>query len=154
MQAKVVATPLNDQGERFANRRSHFLVFPFHSQPYLAVATIAKGIAILLVTSCALAQASTYRVSPEQSYSAIQRVISSASPGDTISFSAGKYNASSGFELKCGVTYTGPVAAPPTAVLSASFARGSKDIFNLASGCKSPTTIQYLWFQNAGGISS
>jgi hypothetical protein len=99
MQAKVVATPLNDQGERFPNRRSRFSVFLFHSLPWFAVAMIAKGVAIFLVTSCALAHASTYRVSPEQSYSAIQR-----------------------------------------------------DIFNLAPGCKSPTTIQYLWFQNAGGI--
>jgi Chitobiase/beta-hexosaminidase C-terminal domain len=152
MQGSVVAALLKDQGERFPKRCSRFSVFLFHSRDCLAVATIAKGIAIFLMTSCALVHASTYRVSPAQSYSAIQRVISSASPGDTISFSAGKYNASSGFELKCGVTYTGPVATPPTAVLSASFTRGSKDIFNLAPGCKSPTTIQYLWFQNAGGI--
>src|ERR1700728_3893121 len=148
MQARVVAASLDDQGERFRNHLSRFSVFLFPSRPCLAVGTMAKRIAI----TCALAHAAIYRVRPEQSYSAIQRVISSASPGDTISFSPGTYNAPSGFELKCGVTYTGPVATPPTAVLLASFSRGSKDIFNLAPGCKSPTTIQYLWFQNAGGI--
>src|SRR3984885_5921982 len=152
MQARVVAASLDDQGERFRNHLSRFSVFLFPSRPCLAVGTMAKRIAIFLAVTCALAHAATYRVRPEQSYSAIQRVISSASPGDTISFSSGTYNASAGFELKCGIIYTGPVATPPTAVLLASFTRGSKDIFNLAPGCKSPTTIQYLWFQNAGGI--
>jgi hypothetical protein len=152
MQATVVATSLKNQGQRCPTGCSRFSVYLFHSSPSFGVRTIAKRIAIFLVSSCALAHASTYRVNPEQSYSSIQRVISSASRGDTISFSAGTYNASSSFELKCGVTYTGPVATPPTALLSASFPRGSRDIFNLAPGCKSPTTIQYLGFQNAGGI--
>jgi len=107
---------------------------------------------IFLVTTCILAHASTYRVNPGQNYSTIQRVIAAASVGDTISFAAGTYKASSGFELKCGVTYTGPEATPPTAILSASFTSGSTDIFNLAPGCKSFTTIEYLGFQNAGGI--
>jgi hypothetical protein len=147
-----VATPLNDQGQRFLNCSSQVSVFLFRSRRCSVAPTFTRGIAIFLVTSSVLAHAATHRVNSEQSYSPIQRVISSASPGDTISFSAGKYNVSSGFELKCGVTYTGPVATPPTAVLSASFSRGSRDIFNLAPGCKSRTTIQYLWFQNAGGI--
>jgi hypothetical protein len=113
---------------------------------------MTKGLALFLLAACPLAGAATYKVQAGQSRSMIQRVISGASPGDTVSFAAGTYNLTSGLTLKCGVTYTGPVTTPATAILSASFDRGSADIFYLPRGCTSPTTIAYLGFQNTGGI--
>jgi hypothetical protein len=107
-------------------------------------------LALLLLAICPIAGAATRRIQAGQS-SMIQRVISAASPGDTVA-DAGTYNITSGLTLKCGVTYTGPVATPATAILSASFDPGSADIFLLPRGCTSPTAIDYLGFQNTGGI--
>ena len=109
-------------------------------------------LALFLLSICPIARAATHRVHAGQGSSMIQRLISAASPGDTVSFDAGIYRITSGLTLKCGVTYTGPVATPATAILSASFDPGSADIFYLPPGCTSPTAIEYLGFQNTGGI--
>jgi hypothetical protein len=118
---------------------------------------MTKGLALLLLACCP-AGAATYTVYPSQSTSTIQRIITRALLGDTISFATGTYNIASPIKLQCGVTYTGPVANPASAILNATFAPQSANIFNLYSGngyanpCTSPTTIEYLNFKNTGGI--
>lgn len=116
---------------------------------------------LLLVIGSALHAnaATTWNITSIQTTSAIQSVITGASAGDTVSFAAGTYNITAGLNLKCGITYTGPGATPSTAILNATFTRESASIFNLSSGsgfanpCTTPTTIQYLKFENAGGIN-
>ena len=88
-------------------------------------------------------------VTPGESTSGIQAVFSSAEPGDTVSFAAGTYNIKNLLEVPCGVTITGPVATPATAVLAASYT--GNNIFSLVN-CSRPTTIEYLHFENTGGI--
>ncbi len=119
---------------------------------------MTKGLALLLLASCChLAGATTYTVNPAQSTSRIQAVIARASAGDTISFTAGTYTIHDTLTLRCGVTYTGPTAAPATAVLSSDmgergtiFALNSKP--DLTNPCTQTTTIEYLAFRNSGGI--
>jgi hypothetical protein len=119
---------------------------------------MSKRLALLLLAICPVADATTYNIQPGQNSSMIQRVISGASRGDTVSFAAGTYNITSSLNLKCGVTYTGPTATPATAILNATFTRESAMIFNLYSGsgyaipCTQPTTIEYFNFENTGGI--
>ena len=79
--------------------------------------------ALLLLAICPVAGATTYNIQAGQNTSTIQRVISGASRGDTVSFAAGTYNITSSLKLKCGVTYTGPLATLPTAILNATFTR-------------------------------
>ena len=122
------------------------------------VKIFALPMVLALWAVTAVAFGATYTVTPSQSASAIQGVISAASAGDTVVFAAGTFNISQALNLKCGVTYTGPAASPATAILSASFTRESTTIFRLSSGsgranpCTQPTTIEYLNFENAGGI--
>ena len=119
---------------------------------------MTKRLALLLLAICPVASATTYNINAGQTSSMIQRVIAGAARGDTISFAAGTYNLASRLKLKCGITYTGPVATPATAILNATFTRESAMIFNLYSGtayanpCTQPTTIQYFNFENTGGI--
>ena len=119
---------------------------------------MTKRLALLLLAICPVASATTYNINAGQTSSMIQRVIAGAARGDTISFAAGTYNIASSLKLKCGITYTGPVATPATAILNATFTRESAMIFNLYSGtayanpCTQPTTIQYFNFENTGGI--
>jgi hypothetical protein len=118
---------------------------------------MTKGLALFLLACCLPADATTYTVNPAQSISTIQRIITRAFAGDTISFAAGTYTITGGLSLKCGVTYTGPVATPATAILSSTFSQlGSIFSLNPGSGyanpCTQPTTIEYLNFQNSGGI--
>jgi len=117
---------------------------------------VARGLALFLAIS-PLAGATTYTVKAGQSSSAIQRIIRGVSAGDTVSFDAGTYTITRGLDLKCGVTYTGPVATPATAILASTTGQANA-IFNLYSGtgyvnpCKEKTTIQYLNFKGSGGI--
>jgi hypothetical protein len=119
---------------------------------------MTKRLALLLLAICPVAGATTYNIQAGQNSSTIQRVISGASRGDTVSFAAGTYNITSSLKLKCGVTYTGPLATPATAILNATFTRESATIFNLysrserANPCTTPTTIEYFNFANAGGV--
>jgi Chitobiase/beta-hexosaminidase C-terminal domain len=98
----------------------------------------------------------TYTVNPSQSTAAIQGVISGAASGaDTVVFSAGTYNLTAQLTLNCGVTYTGPVTTPATAILNGSGASigASNGIFtlysnaNVSNPCTQATTIEYLDFQ-------
>ena len=116
-----------------------------------------KGLALLLLACCQLAGASTYTVNPAQSTSTIQRIITRALAGDTVSFTAGTYTMSARLSLKCGVTYTGPVAVPATAILNGASAgvSTSNGLFTLNTGsgyvnpCTAATTIEYLNFSGA-----
>ena len=119
---------------------------------------------LFILACCSHALATTWNVNSSQSTSTIQGVISSASAGDTVQFAAGTYSITAGLNLKCGITYTGPVITPgingmvvPTAILSSNQGQGIS-IFNLATGggyanpCSQQTTIEYLSFMNSGGI--
>jgi Bacterial Ig-like domain (group 2) len=99
----------------------------------------------------------TVNVNSGMSQSTLQSTISSAPSCAMIVFAAGTYNITAPITLQCGVTYTGPVANPATAILSSTFST-SGSIFNLyptgsyANPCTNPTTIEYLDFLNSGGI--
>ncbi len=100
----------------------------------------------------------TINVDSSMSASTLQSTISSAPSCALVVFAAGTYNISSPITLQCGVTYTGPVAYPATAILNATFSRESATIFRLYSGsgranpCTQPTSVDYFNFENAGGI--
>ncbi|MDT7813135.1 MAG: hypothetical protein QOJ42_3051 [Acidobacteriaceae bacterium] len=94
---------------------------------------VARGLALFLLAICPVAGATTYTVKAGQSSSTIQRVIRGVSAGDTVSFDAGTYTITRGLDLKCGVTYTGPVATPATAILASTTGQANA-IFNLYSG--------------------
>jgi hypothetical protein len=89
-------------------------------------------------------------VNPGMSQSTLQSTISGAPSGATVLFAAGTYNISSTLHIPCSsnLTLTGPTASPATAILAATFTGG--DIFYL-TGC-SGITIEYLHFENTGGI--
>src|ERR1700733_6984235 len=105
---------------------------------------------------CMPAFATTYTVNATQSTSAIQGVINGTSAGDTVSFAAGTYSITAQLTLKCGVTYTGPVATPATAILNGSGSgvgqgNGLFTLYsnpNLSNPCTQATTIQYFNFQS------
>lgn len=111
---------------------------------------------ISLTLACTPAFPATYTVNASQSTSTIQGVISGTSAGDTVSFAAGTYSITGQLTLKCGVTYTGPVATPATAILngSGSGVGSGNGLFtffsnsNLSNPCTQATTIQYLNFQS------
>jgi hypothetical protein len=75
---------------------------------------------LVLLTICPLAGTATSRVRAGADSSMIQRIVRRASSGDTVSFEAGTYPITSTVMLKCGITYTGPVATPATAELTTS----------------------------------
>jgi uncharacterized protein YjdB len=110
---------------------------------------------IVWVLSCITAYATTFTVNASQSTATIQGVISGASIGDTVSFSAGTYSLTAQLTLKCGVTYTGPAVTPATAILNGSGSgvgqgNGLFTLFsnsNLSNPCTQQTTIEYLAFQ-------
>lgn len=119
---------------------------------------MVQELALLLLACCQLAGATTYTVNPAQSTSTIQRIITRALARGTVSFTAGTYNITAPIALKCGLTYTGPVANPATAILnrSSSGVGSSSGIFTLNSGaggtsnpCTQATVIQYFNFSGA-----
>jgi hypothetical protein len=74
----------------------------------------------------------------------------SGAPGCAlIVLAAGTYNISAPIDIPCGVTVTGPVASPATAILAAMYT--GNVIFGVKN-CSTPVTIGYLHFQNTGGI--
>jgi uncharacterized protein YjdB len=89
-------------------------------------------------------------VDPAMSQSTLQNTISGAPSGATVLFAAGTYNISSTLHIPCSsnLTLTGATASPATAILAATFT--GSDIFYL-TGC-SGITIEYLHFENTGGI--
>ena len=109
------------------------------------------GLALFLLAICPLAGATTHRIHAGQGRSVIQRVISEATSGDTVSFDAGTYTITSPLTLKCGLTYTGPVATPATAEITTSTA--NIPLTQMKGGCTSgTTTIEYLHFNGAGAF--
>ena len=95
----------------------------------------------------------TINLNSGMSQSTLQSSITAASSCSLIVFAAGTYNISAPLTIPCAanLTVTGPPTTPATAILSASFARGSGDIFNIY-GCTAGTTVEYLMFENTGGI--
>jgi Chitobiase/beta-hexosaminidase C-terminal domain/Bacterial Ig-like domain (group 2) len=89
-------------------------------------------------------------VNASMSQSTLQSTISGAPSGATVLFAAGTYNLSSSLQIPCSsnLTLTGPAATPATAILAATFT-GSDILF--LTGC-SGITIEYLHFENTGGI--
>ncbi len=87
------------------------------------------------------------------SQSTLQSTINSASSCALVAFEAGTYNVSAPLKIPCtaNLTLTGPVTTPATAILNATFTRGSDDIFNIW-GCTGGTTVEYLLFKNTGGV--
>jgi hypothetical protein len=83
------------------------------------------------------------------SQSTLQSRISSAPGCALIVFAAGTYNILAPITIPCGVTITGPVASPATAILAAAYT--DNVIFDV-SKCSTPVTIGYLHFENTGGI--
>jgi hypothetical protein len=115
------------------------------------IASYSRALALFLSVVCPIYGATTHRVHAGQTGPAIQEVIREASAGDTISFDAGVYNLLSALTLKCGLTYTGPVATPATAELTTNSVNMS--LTALLGGCTSgTTTLQYLHFNGAGPL--
>ena len=92
----------------------------------------------------------TINLNSGMSESTLESTISSAPTCALIVFSAGTYTISSPLNIPCSskLTLTGPAAWPTTAILNATFTKNN--IFTM-SGC-SGITIEYLHFQNTGGI--
>lgn len=114
---------------------------------------------LLFLLALTPAGAATIPIHTSMTTAQIQTAISGAATGtDTVAFDAGTFNLTAGLILKCGVTYTGPVATPATAILHGSFARESAIIFSLlnpgftSNPCTQATTIEYLDFDFAAGI--
>jgi hypothetical protein len=101
-------------------------------------------------TSCS---GPTVNVDSSMSQSTLQSTINSAPSCAMVAFAAGTYNISAPLTIPCtaNLTLTGPAATPATAILNATFARGSGSIFNIWS-CTSGTTVEYLMFENTGGV--
>lgn len=80
-----------------------------------------RYLSLILLLFSLPAWATTYTVNSGQSEATIQGVINGATSGDTVSFTAGTYSlASNGgnpnnaaFNLKAGITYTGPASGSP-----------------------------------------
>lgn len=96
------------------------------------------------------------QVTPGLTTPQIQTIINNAAVGGTVTFAAGTYSITAQLTLKCGVTYTGPIATPATAILNGSGAGigSGNGLFtlnsnpNLSNPCTQATTIQYLNFQS------
>jgi hypothetical protein len=83
------------------------------------------------------------------SQSTLKGRISSAPNCALIVFAAGTYNILAPITIPCGVTITGPVASPATAILAAAY---TGNVIFAVSQCSRPVTIGYLHFENTGGI--
>jgi hypothetical protein len=101
-------------------------------------------------TSCS---GPTVNVNSGMSQSTLQSTINSAPSCALVVFAAGTYNLSAALTIPCtaNLTLTGPATTPATAILNATFTRGSDNIFDIW-GCTSGTTVEYLMFQNTGGV--
>jgi Bacterial Ig-like domain (group 2) len=85
------------------------------------------------------------------SQSALQSAISNAPNCSLILFAAGKYNITSALNLKCSLTYAGPVATPATAEITTS--TPNIKLTTMYGGCTTGTTaIEYLQFNGAAPL--
>jgi hypothetical protein len=91
----------------------------------------------------------TINLDATMSQGTLKSRISSAPSCALIVLAAGTYNILEPISIPCGVTITGPVASPATAILAAAYT--GNVIFDV-SRCSSPVTIGYLHFENTGGI--
>jgi hypothetical protein len=91
----------------------------------------------------------TINLNAAMSQSTLKGRISSAPNCALIVFAAGTYNILAPITIPCGVTITGPVASPATAILAAAY---TGNVIFAVSQCSRPVTIGYLHFENTGGI--
>ena len=90
-------------------------------------------------------------LNPSMDVQALQSALMQAPPGASVVFAAGKYNLTSALTIPCkNLQFTGPVAATPTATLSALYQNG--DIFVFNGGCNSLGSFRHLHFEKAGAI--
>jgi hypothetical protein len=90
------------------------------------------------------------KLNPSMTTPALQKAIAGAPRGATIFFPAGTYNIANPIQIPCAnyLTLTGPAASPATAIIAATFNKGS--IFFM-DGCTG-VIIQFLHFENAGAV--
>ena len=91
----------------------------------------------------------TINLNAAMSQGTLKSRISSAPSCALIVFAAGTYNIFAPISIPCGVTITGPVASPATAILAAAY---TGNVIFAVSRCSTPVTIGYLHFENTGGI--
>lgn len=89
-------------------------------------------------------------LNPGMRTEALQRVISGAAPGATVLFAPGTYTLTKSINVPCdnGLTLSGPPASPATAILAATFTKGSIFVMDRCTG----VTIQFLHFENAEAV--
>jgi hypothetical protein len=88
-------------------------------------------------------------LTPSMSTAQIQTALRSAPSGSTVSFTVGTYKVTAPLFVPCGLTLTGPVATPATAILVATYKGNS--ILSVES-CTEASAIEYLHFENTGAI--
>ena len=101
----------------------------------------------MMLPVCALAQTN---VNASMTLSQIQSAVNGTSSGGTVTFAAGTYSWSGTLNLKCGITYTGPVATPATAILSET--AGNTSLTAMSGGCSTGITEEYLQFSGGGAL--
>jgi hypothetical protein len=114
--------------------------------------TSALGIAILCSSAC-WAEPSGVKISvnPGMSTPALQNALDRAPQGATIVFAAGTYPITTTLVVPCkDLHFTGPVAASPTATLTARYQNGQ--LLGFKGGCSSLGSIRYLHFEKTGAV--
>jgi hypothetical protein len=106
----------------------------------------APDISLKPLTGCG---GPTINLDSGMSQGTLRSKISKAPRCALIVFAAGAYNITAPIDIPCGVTVTGPVASPATAILAAIY---SGNVIFSVGRCSTPVTIGYLHFQNTGGI--
>jgi hypothetical protein len=106
----------------------------------------AEGATGTPLTSCG---GPTINLNSGMSQSTLKNSISRAPDCALIVFAAGTYNILAPITIPCGVTITGPVASPATAILAAAY---TDNVIFAVSKCSTPVTIGYLHFENTGAI--
>ena len=91
----------------------------------------------------------TINLNNGMSQSALSSSITSAPNCSLIVFAAGTYYIQAPLNIPCGVTITGAVASPATAILAATY---TGNVIFAVGRCSAPVTIGYLHFENTGGI--
>ncbi len=90
-------------------------------------------------------------LNPGMSAQTLQSALLQAPRGANVVFAAGMYSLSTALIIPCNNLHiTGPVAATPTATLSALYKNG--DIFVFQGGCPSLGSVRYLHFEKTGAV--
>ena len=91
------------------------------------------------------------KVNPGMSTQALQGALDRAPRGATVTFAAGNYPLTTALMIPCrDLHITGPVAATPTATLTALYQNG--DIFIFQGGCPAMGSVRYLHFAKTGAV--